>query len=84
MVHVSLHSVVTYHKKFGKEKEKIEIFFAECLNLTLGKDLVCRVSNVEHSAKIINIYFAECLSAGTRQRVVCRVHAIWHSAKLKT
>jgi hypothetical protein len=39
------------------------------------------VSNVEHSAKIINIYFAECLSAGTRQRVLCRVSAIWHSAK---
>jgi hypothetical protein len=69
MVHVGLHSVVTYHKKFGKEKEKIEIFFAECLKLTLGKDLVCRVSNVEHSTKIINIYFAECLRSGTRQKI---------------
>jgi hypothetical protein len=64
-----------------REKKKIEIFFAECLKLTLGKDLVYRVSNVEHSTKIINIYFVECLSAETRQRVVYRVPVIWHSAK---
>jgi hypothetical protein len=49
--------------------------------VTLGKDLVCRVSDVEHSAKIINIYFVECLSSGTRQTTLCRVPAIWHSAK---
>jgi hypothetical protein len=39
------------------------------------------VSNVRHSAKILNTYFVECLSVGTQQRLVCRVSAIWHSAK---
>jgi hypothetical protein len=31
MVHVGLHSVETYHKKFGLQNKKIKIcFFAEC------------------------------------------------------
>ena len=30
MVHVGLHSVGTYHKKFGWEKKKIKIYFVEC------------------------------------------------------
>jgi hypothetical protein len=38
MVHVGLHSIVTYHKKFGWEKKKI-------------KNILCRVSASWHSAK---------------------------------
>jgi hypothetical protein len=37
MIHVGLHSVGTYHKKFGRQNKKIKIYFAECLEMTLGK-----------------------------------------------
>jgi hypothetical protein len=37
MIHVGLHSVRTYHKKFGRQNKKIKIYFAECLEKTLGK-----------------------------------------------
>jgi hypothetical protein len=36
MIHVGLHSVGTYHKKFGRQKKYIH--FVECLMKTLGKD----------------------------------------------
>jgi hypothetical protein len=37
MVHVGLHSVGTYHQKFGWEKKKIKkIYFAECPKMALG------------------------------------------------
>jgi hypothetical protein len=38
MIHVGLHSVGTYHKNLGDKIKKIKIYFAECLNKTLGKD----------------------------------------------
>jgi hypothetical protein len=41
MVHVGLHSLVTYHKKFGDQNKKIKICFAECLHRALGKDSLC-------------------------------------------
>jgi hypothetical protein len=37
MVHVGLRSVGTYHKKFGWQKRKIKIYFAECPEITLDK-----------------------------------------------
>jgi hypothetical protein len=37
VVHVGLHSVGTYHKKFGWEKKKIKKYFAEHPEMTLGK-----------------------------------------------
>jgi hypothetical protein len=37
MEHVSLDSVGTYHKKFGWEKKKIKINFAECPRMALSK-----------------------------------------------
>jgi hypothetical protein len=43
MVRVCLHSVGTYHKKFGDQNKKIKICFVECPQKTLGKDLLCRV-----------------------------------------
>jgi hypothetical protein len=36
MVHVGLHSVGTYHKKFSWGKKKIKKYFAECPEITLG------------------------------------------------
>ena len=38
MIHVGLHSVGTYHKKFGRQNKKIKIYFAECPKKALGKD----------------------------------------------
>jgi hypothetical protein len=38
MIHVGLHSVGTYHKKFGRQNKKIKIYFVECLEKTLGKE----------------------------------------------
>jgi hypothetical protein len=46
MVHVGLHSVGTYHKKFGDQNKKIKICFAECLHRTLGKDSLCLVPDI--------------------------------------
>jgi hypothetical protein len=37
MVHVGLHSVAAYHKKFGWQNNKIKIYFAECPRKALGK-----------------------------------------------
>jgi hypothetical protein len=37
MIHVGLHSVGTHHKKFERQNKKIKIYFAECLEMTLGK-----------------------------------------------
>jgi hypothetical protein len=54
MVHVGLHSVGIYHKKFGWEnKNKIKMYFAECPEITLGKEA-----------------FAECELGDTRQSIV--------------
>jgi hypothetical protein len=38
MVHVGLHSVEIYHKKFGWKKIKIKMYFAECPEMTLDKE----------------------------------------------
>jgi hypothetical protein len=78
-------------KTLGKE------LFAECCicdtrqralcrvsKKTLGKETLCRVSKIKHSAKS---FFAECFFftesflRGTRQRALCRVPKIKHSAK---
>jgi hypothetical protein len=46
MVHVGLHSVGAYHKKFGGQNKKIKICFAECPQKTLGKDPLCRAPDI--------------------------------------
>jgi hypothetical protein len=85
MVHVGLHSVGTYHKKFG------------CQNLK-NKNILCWVSRLGHSTKkplpsashvaldivflkTLSPLFVECLSVGTRQRRLCWVSDPRHSAK---
>jgi hypothetical protein len=39
MVHVGLYSVGTHHKNFGWKNKKIKMYFAECLEMTLDKEL---------------------------------------------
>jgi hypothetical protein len=51
MIHVGLHSVGTYHKKFGRQNKKIKIYFAECLEMTLGKEFFaeCQLGDTRQS-----------------------------------
>jgi hypothetical protein len=56
IVHVGLHSVGTYHKKFG------------CQNLK-NKNLLCRVSTRWPSTKYNETIFAECRIGVTRQSI---------------
>jgi hypothetical protein len=51
MVHVGLHSVETYHKKFSCQNKKYKNMFYRVSKKTLGKDLLCRVADIWHSAK---------------------------------
>jgi hypothetical protein len=74
MVHVGLHSVGTYHKKFGGQKN---ICFAECPQKTLGKESalpsVCfrlsaktngRQLQTAANGPLPRAVFAECLPLG--------------------
>jgi hypothetical protein len=58
MVHVGLHSVGTYHKKYGWEKKKIKnIYFAECPKMALGT--VCSTECQQVDTRQTS-FFAEC------------------------
>jgi hypothetical protein len=81
MVHVGLHSVGTYHKKFGWKKKKIKNILCRVSKKDTRQSFLCRVRAGGHSAKTLSSVFAECLSVGTRQRGLCRVPDPWHSAK---
>jgi hypothetical protein len=81
MVHVGLHSVGTYHKKFGRENKKNKKVICRVSTNDTRQRMVCRVPAVQHSAKDCKRFFAECHPVGTRQRTLCRVPAIWLSAK---
>jgi hypothetical protein len=84
MIHVGLHSVGTYHKKFGRQNKKTKIYFAECLEKTLGKEDSLPSVNPRLSAKTDGRQlrdgrwrpFAErclCRVLNTRQMCLCRV-----------
>jgi hypothetical protein len=66
----------------GDKIKKIKIYFAECIEKTLGKVCFAECHPGRHSAKKCKLIFAECHLADTRQRSLCRVSPIWHSAKL--
>jgi hypothetical protein len=75
MVHVGLYSVGTHHKNFGWENKKIKMYFAECLEMTLGKVVFAEcplgVPPIWHSAKhILKL-----------KKNLCRVPDHEHSAK---
>jgi hypothetical protein len=89
MVHVGLHSVGTYHKKFGDQNKK-KICFAECPQKTLGKYTIYRVPVIWHSVKNL---LCRVSAFGSRQRLtavscrrtlttLCRVFAIAVSSAL--
>jgi hypothetical protein len=82
MIHVGLHSVRTYHKKFGSQIKKIKIYFVECLMKTLGKDSFaeCQLGGTRQrigkeslpsvaQGTLGKYSFAECQRSGTRQSV---------------
>jgi hypothetical protein len=93
MIHVGLHSVGTYHKKFGRQNKKIKIYFAECLEMILGKAsfVECLLCGTRQRS-----LFAECqpLALGKDWRpsalgrpltALCReppLPSVWHSANL--
>jgi hypothetical protein len=58
--------------------------FAECQKKALGKETLCRVSKIKHSAKS---FFAECFLLPSvfcmklGKELLCRVPEIKHSAK---
>jgi hypothetical protein len=58
--------------------------FAECQKKTLGKETICRVSKIKHSAKS---FFAECFilpkvfCVALGKELLCRVPEIKHSVK---
>jgi hypothetical protein len=56
------------------------MYFAECLEMTLGKVGFAECRPRGHSAKNSKRIFAECRPGDTRRRRLCRVPAIWHSA----
>ena len=73
MVHVGLHSVSTYHKKFGKENKKNKNIL--CWVSTLGHSVkkafpsVSRVALGKAFLKTLCPDFAECQIQGTRQSI---------------
>jgi hypothetical protein len=68
MVHVGLHAVATYHKKFGKKNKKNTLSSVQEWHST------------KFFLKTLNTVFVECLSVDTRQRCLCRVSDPGHSA----
>ena len=57
MVHVDLHSVGTYHKKFGWQNKKNKIYFIECPRMALGK---LALLSVGRGGTRQRSFFAEC------------------------
>jgi hypothetical protein len=92
MVHVCLHSVGTYHKKFGGQNKKNTNILCRVSTETLGKDTLCRVLAMWHSAKNM---LCRVPAGGPRQRLmdvscrrpltnICRepsLPSVLHSAK---
>jgi hypothetical protein len=78
MVHVGLHSVTTYHKKFGWQNKKI--YFAECQKMTLGKVFFteCHTGGTRQRifknpkdtlCRVLVSAHSECRIQGTRQNI---------------
>jgi hypothetical protein len=64
MVHVGLHSVETYHKKFGKVNKK---YFVECPAAALGKEDSLPSARTRLSAKVTAVSFRRRLTALCRE-----------------
>jgi hypothetical protein len=92
MVHVGLHSVGTYHNKFGKENKKINKLCRVSKGDTRQR-LLCRVSAMGHSVKkrlcrVPSSGARQKLTAVSRRRlltVLCWAPpspSVWRSAKV--
>jgi hypothetical protein len=66
MVHVGLHSVGTYHKKFGDQNVKNKNMVCRVSTQDTRQSLLCRVPNTRHSAKNL---LCQVPVLGSRQRV---------------
>jgi hypothetical protein len=51
MIHVGLHSVGTYHKKFGRQNKKNKKILYRVSREDTRQSVLCRVPNIWHSAK---------------------------------
>jgi hypothetical protein len=51
MIHVGLHSVGTYHKKFERQNKKNKNIFCRVSREDTRQSVLCRVPNIWHSAK---------------------------------
>jgi hypothetical protein len=51
MIHVGLHSVGTYHKKFGRQNKKNKNILCRMSREDTRQSLLCRVPTMWHSAK---------------------------------
>jgi hypothetical protein len=68
MIHVGLHSVGTYHKKFGRQNQKNKNILCRVSREDTRQRVLCRVPSIWHSAK----------------KPLCRVPIIGSRQKLTT
>jgi hypothetical protein len=66
MIHVDLHSVGTYHKKFGRQNQKNKNILCRVSRDDTRQRGLCRVLDVRHSAKNP---LCRVPAAGSRQRM---------------
>ena len=66
MIHVGLHSVGTYHKKFGRQNKKNKNILCRVSKENTRQRQLCRVPNSGHSAKKT---LCRALTIGSRQRL---------------
>jgi hypothetical protein len=66
MIHVGLHSVGTYHKKFGRQNQKNKNILCRVSREATRQRVLCRVPTIWHSAKK-TLYRVPTL--GSRQRL---------------
>jgi hypothetical protein len=66
MVHVGLHSVGTYHKKFGRQNQKNKNILCRVSREDTRQRVLCRVPNIWHSAKKT---LCRVPTLGSRQRL---------------
>jgi hypothetical protein len=66
MIHVGLHSVGTYHKKFGRQNKKNKNILCRVSRDDTRQSLLCRVPTMWHSAKKP---LCQVPAVGSRQRL---------------
>jgi hypothetical protein len=67
MIHIGLHSVGTYHKKFGRQNKKNKNLLCRVSREDTRQSVHCRVPNILHSAKKT---LCRVPNLGSRQRLM--------------